>query len=346
MKRPKKTNYWKETPEKGDSEPDFRKKRNEKAGSENRPERKRKETPGHEERPVHKRKPASREEEVPERREFRTKPSYRPGPDRESSRYKGDKKSGKKDDKKPGKKNVMPMDQPVRLNRYISQSGVCSRREADKLIEAGHITVNGQVITTLGVKVDPQKDVIAYKGKNLHAEPLVYILLNKPKNTITTTDDPHGRRTVINAIQDATPVKVYPVGRLDRNTTGLLLLTNDGDLAKKMTHPSHKVRKLYHVRLDKAVEERDLYSLTKGVELEDGLAKADKADYVMGKPQNEVGIEIHIGRNRVVRRMFEAMGYTVEALDRVSIAHLTKKNLPRGKWRELSQEEVNFLKMI
>ena len=234
----------------------------------------------------------------------------------------------------------------VRLNRYISQSGVCARREADELIAAGKIKVNGKVVTKLGTKVNPKHDVVEYLGQTLIAQKLVYFLYNKPKNTITTTKDDRGRRTVIDLIEDKCKERVYPVGRLDRNTTGLLLLTNDGKLAKKLTHPGHKIKKLYHVRLNKAISEDHLQSLLQGVKLEDGIAKADKIDFVEGGDNSQVGLEIHMGKNRIVRRMFAALGYTVENLDRVMIAHLTKKRLPRGQWRELTSKEVDYLKMI
>ncbi|MEL6254994.1 MAG: pseudouridine synthase [Bacteroidota bacterium] len=252
----------------------------------------------------------------------------------------------KKTEKKPGPKKDKKPVEPIRLNRFIAQAGVCSRRDADKLIEAGDIKVNGTVNTEMGLRVHPFNDVIEYKGKRLRVEKFVYILLNKPKNTITTTDDPQGRKTVLDIVKNSTEERIFPVGRLDRNTTGLLLLSNDGALAKKMTHPSHKVKKIYHVRLNKEVSEEDMERLLTGIELEDGSAQVDKIDYVIGKDRDEVGVEIHIGRNRIVRRMFEHMGYQVVALDRVSIAHLTKKNLPRGKFRTLSDKEVAFLKMI
>ncbi|MEO0469692.1 MAG: pseudouridine synthase [Bacteroidota bacterium] len=235
---------------------------------------------------------------------------------------------------------------PMRLNRFIARAGVCARREADRLIAEGAIKLNGKVVTELGTKVIPGKDKVEYEGKVLKMEQFVYLLLNKPKNLITTMDDPEGRKTVIDHVRNATNERIYPVGRLDRKTTGLLLLTNDGQLAKKMTHPSHRVRKIYHVRLDKAVAETDLQRLVDGIDLEDGPAKADKVDYVQDKGPEEVGIEIHIGRNRIVRRMFEAMGYQVVHLDRVLLGSLTKKNLPRGKWRMLTPKEVGFLKMM
>ncbi len=234
----------------------------------------------------------------------------------------------------------------IRLNRFIAQAGICSRREADELISAGRIKINGNQIKELGTKVIPGRDTVMLDGKVITSATFEYILLNKPKNTITTTNDPKGRKTVLNAINGATNERVFPVGRLDRNTTGLILITNDGELTKKLTHPSHKVKKIYHVRLNKEVAIEDLQRLLDGIMLEDGMAKVDKIDYVQDKGMEEVGVEIHIGKNRIVRRMFEAMGYEVIALDRVMLAHLTKKNLPRGKWRFLSQREVDYLKML
>lgn len=237
-------------------------------------------------------------------------------------------------------------DAEIRLNRFIAQAGICSRREADTLISEGRIKVNGQVTTVLGTKILPRKDVVQFDGKTLQATQYVYFLLNKPKNMITTTHDPEGRRTVLDAIAGATTERVYPVGRLDRNTTGLLILTNDGELAKKLTHPSFQVRKLYHVRLDKPVHDDHIDQLKAGITLEDGPAKVDGIAYVEDKGPRDIGVEIHIGRNRIVRRMFEHFGYQVDALDRVMLAHLTKKNLPRGKWRALTPKEVAFLKMM
>jgi len=232
----------------------------------------------------------------------------------------------------------------VRLNRFIAQAGVCSRREADTLIAEGRIRVNGKVAQEMGLKIHPAKDKVTFRGKELKARNFVYILLNKPKNMITTTDDPHGRPIVLDAIARATNERVYPVGRLDRNTTGLLLLTNDGELAERMTHPSFQVKKVYKVGLNKSVAQKDLDKLVAGVELEDGPAKVDRIDYV--ESDDQVGVELHIGRNRIVRRMFDHLGYQVLALDRVMIGHITKKNLPRGKWRKLTEKEVGFLKMM
>jgi len=234
------------------------------------------------------------------------------------------------------------MDGLVRLNRYLAQSGICSRREADDLIKAGVVSVNGKIVTEMGTKVYPS-DKIHYGGQRLSMEKKRYVLLNKPKDFITTTDDPRDRRTVMNLIATACTERLYPVGRLDRHTTGVLLMTNDGDLAKKLTHPSHGAEKIYHVTLDKSVTKADLVALVEGIELEDGPAQADEAAYVQGATKREVGLKIHMGRNRIVRRMFEHLGYDVLKLDRVVFAGLTKKDVPRGEWRHLSDKEVLFL---
>lgn len=235
-----------------------------------------------------------------------------------------------------------PGDGTIRLNRYLAQSGVASRREADDLIRAGVVTVNGVVVTELGTKVKPS-DTVHYGGQRLSMEKPRYVLLNKPKGYITTTDDERGRRTVMSLVAGACPERLYPVGRLDRNTSGVLLLTNDGELAKRLTHPSHGAEKIYHVTLDKSVTKAHLKQLVEGVELEDGMAQADEANYVDGASKREVGVKLHMGRNRVVRRMFEALGYEVVKLDRVVFAGLTKRDLPRGMWRHLSPQEVVML---
>lgn len=232
----------------------------------------------------------------------------------------------------------------VRLNRYLAQAGVGSRREADALITTGVVTVNGKVVTELGTKVLPT-DVVHFGEQKLSMEQKRYVLLNKPKDTITTTDDPNERHTVMDLIAKACTERLYPVGRLDRQTTGVLLLTNDGDLAKKLTHPSHGAEKLYHVTLDKTVQAAHLRELVDGVHLDDGIAQADEASYVAGaESRREVGIKLHMGRNRIVRRMFEALGYEVLKLDRVMFAGLTKKDLQRSHWRHLSEKEVVLLK--
>ncbi len=235
-----------------------------------------------------------------------------------------------------------PTDGAIRLNRYLAQSGVCSRREADDLIKAGVVSVNGKIVTEMGLKVYP-KDKVHYGGQRLSMETKRYVLLNKPKGFITTTDDPRDRRTVMALVEAACPERIYPVGRLDRITTGVLLMTNDGDLAKRLTHPSHGAEKLYHITLDKSVTKAHLAQLLEGVHLEDGPARADEVEYVAGATKREVGMKIHMGRNRVVRRMFGALGYEVVKLDRVVFAGLTKKDLPRGKWRHLTENEVLFL---
>ncbi len=237
-----------------------------------------------------------------------------------------------------------PKNEPIRLNRFIANAGVCSRREADQLIADGSIKVNGKVVTELGTKVS-RTDEVKYKGRVLKSERLAYVLLNKPKDFITTVDDPQGRRTVMDLVAKACDERIYPVGRLDRNTTGLLLLTNDGDLAKKLTHPSHKVKKIYQVSLSKALTKEDAAKIMNGVELEDGEATVDKLA-ILDKSKREVGLEIHIGKNRIVRRIFESLGYEVTKLDRTIFAGLTKKDLPRGKWRHLKEKEVINLKHL
>lgn len=234
----------------------------------------------------------------------------------------------------------------IRLNRYISNAGVCSRRKADELIEAGVITVNGEVVTTLGTKVDPAKDDIRYNGERLKREKMVYVLLNKPKDYITTTDDPQERRTVMHLVAKASRERIYPVGRLDRNTTGLLLMTNDGLLSEKLSHPRNRISKLYYVELDRNLTQGDFNKIAFGLELEDGLIKPDDLSYVQGSSKREVGIQIHSGKNRIVRRIFEHLGYEVIKLDRVVYANLTKKDLPRGHWRYLEEREIIQLKHL
>lgn len=233
----------------------------------------------------------------------------------------------------------------IRLNRYIANSGVCARREADKLIELGKIKVNGQVITEMGFKVK-RDDKVEYEGKTLLPERKVYILLNKPKDTVTTTRDPQGRRTVIDMVKRATRERVYPVGRLDRNTTGVLLFTNDGEMARKLSHPGSNVRKIYHVFLNKPITRADFEHIGRGVELEDGFIQPDEISYPDSADKTQVGIEIHSGKNRIVRRIFAHMGYKVIKLDRVYFAGLTKKNVNRGKWRFLKEKEINMLQML
>jgi 23S rRNA pseudouridine2605 synthase len=234
----------------------------------------------------------------------------------------------------------------IRLNKYISNSGVCSRREADRLIEAGAVKVNGKVVTELGTKISPD-DKVQYGDQTISREKHRYILLNKPKGYITTVDDPEKRKTVMELIEGACRERVYPVGRLDRNTTGLLLFTNDGTIAKKLTHPRYGIKKIYHVFLGKALSKTDMKKIEDGIELEDGFIKVDHIEYVAdAADKKQIGIEIHSGKNRIVRRIFEKLDHEIIKLDRVAFAGLTKKNLPRGEWRFLTETEVNLLKMI
>ena len=234
----------------------------------------------------------------------------------------------------------------IRLNRFIANAGICSRRKADELIAAGVVSVNGEPVTELGFKVDPAKDLVRYNGESLKRERNVYVLLNKPKDYITTTDDPQERKTVMSLVEKASRERIYPVGRLDRNTTGLLLMTNDGDLAEKLSHPRNNITKLYQVELNKSLSQGDMNKIAFGVELEDGLIKPDQVSYVVGGSKKEVGIQIHSGKNRVVRRIFESLGYEVVKLDRVVYSHLTKKDLPRGRWRYLEEKEIIQLKHL
>ena len=234
--------------------------------------------------------------------------------------------------------------EPVRLNKYLANAGVCSRREADEFIQAGVVTVNGQVVTELGTKI-LRTDEVKFHDQPVIMEKKVYVLLNKPKDYVTTSDDPQQRKTVMDLVKNACPERIYPVGRLDRNTTGVLLLTNDGDLASKLTHPKYLKKKIYHVYLDKNVTAHDLTQIAEGIQLEDGEIKADDVQYADAVDKKQVGIEIHSGKNRIVRRIFESLGYKVLKLDRVQFAGLTKKNLRRGDWRYLTEEEVDRLRM-
>ena len=255
---------------------------------------------------------------------------------------------------RPGTKSAKPLGksaagkrktevEKIRLNKFIANSGVCSRRDADEHITNGLITVNGKTVTDLGTKVSLDDDV-RYKNKRLSAEKKVYILMNKPKDYVTTVEDPHADKTVLDLLGNDFKERVYPVGRLDKATTGVLLLTNDGDLTGKLTHPKYKRRKIYHVFLDRPVAKNDLFKLTEGVDLEDEKIVADAVSYADAEDRSQIGIELHSGQNRVVRRMFEKLGYKVKKLDRVYFAGLTKKNLQRGKWRFLSEKEISMLK--
>lgn len=232
----------------------------------------------------------------------------------------------------------------VRLNKFLSNAGICSRREADVLIATGVVSVNNVVVTELGYKISPT-DTIKYDGQTIRAEVKRYVLLNKPKGFITTMDDPMGRKTVMGLVSKACKERVYPVGRLDRDTTGLLLFTNDGDMAKKLTHPKTKCAKLYDVELNKGFNATDMERLLKGVDLDDGTSRFDKVEFIKDATSRELGVEIHSGKNRIVRRTFEALGYEVVKLDRVKFAGLSKKDLPRGNYRHLTEKEVAFLKM-
>ncbi|MBQ0096115.1 MAG: rRNA pseudouridine synthase [Bacteroidales bacterium] len=244
------------------------------------------------------------------------------------------------------RKKAAPAAAPTeeRLNKFIANSGICSRREADKLIQAGVVTVNGKVVTELGIRIDVRKDVVLFGGQRLHGEDKVYIIMNKPKGFVTTTSDPHAEQTVMDLLTKC-PTRVFPVGRLDKNTTGVLMFTNDGEMAEKLTHPSFNKKKIYEVLLDRKLSGEDFNKILSGINLEDGPIKADELSYVDAEDQRRIGIEIHSGKNRIVRRIFESLGYQVKGLDRVYFAGLTKKGIKRGAWRYLTEGEVNILKM-
>lgn len=312
------------------------------------------------ERPADK---ASSENDRAESRPFRTtwpgktafsrdrKPAFGKRNSRDGKPFFGDrfrkdrKDAGPHRERKSQKSDSSSATGAVRLNKYIANAGICSRREADDLITAGVISINGEIVTELGTKVMPG-DEVKFHEQTLRTEKPVYVLLNKPKDFITTTDDPQERKTVMNLVHDACKERILPVGRLDRNTTGLLLFTNDGDLTKKLTHPSGNITKIYTVELDRNITRDDMQRALDGIELEDGIAALDAIEYDVSGEKNIVGVELHSGRNRVVRRIFEAMDYKVKKLDRVMFAGLTKKDLPRGRWRFLTEMEVNSLKMI
>jgi 23S rRNA pseudouridine2605 synthase len=235
------------------------------------------------------------------------------------------------------------LNEPIRLNKYIANAGICSRREADKLIEEGLVTVNGTIITEMGFKVE-KKDTVKLKGKKIHSEKSVYILLNKPKGVLATVSDDRGRKTIMDFFRNKVTERIYPVGRLDRDSTGVLLLTNDGDLTKKLTHPKYNKKKIYHVFLDKDLTKEDTEKLAEGAELEDGFMKFDAIGFPDAESKKDVGVEIHSGKNRIIRRMFAHFGYEVIKLDRVYFAGLTKKDVKRGKWRFLTDKEILNLK--
>lgn len=273
------------------------------------------------------------------KRDFDRKPNSR----KQEGRFRDDKQPSSRYGKKDDGRN--PGGARIRLNRYIANAGVCSRREADEHITAGKVTVNGKVVQELGTKVRPS-DQVRFKGELLQLEEKVYVLLNKPKNYISTTDDPEDRNTVLDLIRGASYKRLYPVGRLDRNTTGVLLLTNDGELTQKLTHPSREIPKIYDIELNKPLEKGDLQQLVDGIQLPDGFVAADAASYVDPSQKSRIGLKIHSGKNRVVRRMFEHLGYEVKKLDRTAFAGLTKKDVKRGHWRYLSKKEVNILYMM
>ena len=242
------------------------------------------------------------------------------------------------------KEQFVDPNEPIRLNKFLANAGVCSRREADEFITAGVVSVNGEVVTELGTKIK-RGDEVKFHDQTVSIERKIYVLLNKPKDTVTTSDDPQARRTVMDLVKGACDERIYPVGRLDRNTTGVLLLTNDGDLASKLTHPKYLKKKIYHVHLDKNLTKADMEQIAAGIQLDDGEIQADAISYTDDFKKDEVGIEIHSGKNRIVRRIFESLGYKVVKLDRVFFAGLTKKGLRRGEWRYLTEQEVNFLRM-
>ena len=268
---------------------------------------------------------------------------YKKGPRQHSADYDPNAKYSMKKRIEYKEINYDP-NEPLRLNKFLANAGVCSRREADEFIQAGVVTVNGEVVTELGTKI-LRTDVVKFHDQPVSIEKKVYVLLNKPKDYVTTSDDPQQRKTVMDLVKNACTERIYPVGRLDRNTTGVLLLTNDGDLASKLTHPKYLKKKIYHVYLDKNVTAHDLAQIAEGIQLEDGEIKADDVQYAHPTDKKQVGIEIHSGKNRIVRRIFESLGYRVQKLDRVQFAGLTKKNLKRGDWRYLTEEEVDRLRM-
>lgn len=297
-----------------------------------------------------KRKPSSRETSRPS--DDRRKPSRdvaTPRTSAPSARFKKPEsveRAGSKDTASAAPARTLKLSEQMPLNKFIAHSGVCARREAAIMVKQGKVTVNGDIVYEPGYKVTA-KDKVEIKGKLLHLQKnLVYILMNKPKDYITTAKDPEGRKTVFDLVVTATNERIYPVGRLDRNTTGVLLMTNDGELAQKLTHPSYEIKKVYEVKLDKPFLKKDFDAILTGVELEDGFVQADSLAYADSKDKSIVGIEIHSGRNRIVRRLFEFLGYDVRNLDRVMFANLTKKNVDRGKWRMLNDKEVRLLKFM
>jgi 23S rRNA pseudouridine2605 synthase len=274
-----------------------------------------------------------------EKRKTRTEPSSQPRPESRNP-------AGLREKPKVTLANELVEKGQLTLNKYIAHSGVCSRRDAAELVKSGKVTVNGKPVTEPGTRISPSDNVKVNGKKITISRNFVYILLNKPKDFITTTDDPQGRKTVLDLIGKATTERVFPVGRLDRNTSGVLLLTNDGDLAQKLAHPKHEIKKVYHVTLDKSLAKSDFDKIASGVLLEDGPASVDVIAYADARDKSQIGLEIHSGKNRIVRRIFEHLGYDVRGLDRVMYAGLTKKNVQRGKWRLLSEKEIRILKYL
>ncbi len=290
-------------------------------------------------------KPKRNSERTGSERGTESKPLYKKSYSKSTTGFNKRRSDVKKSDT-PFSSKPKEDDGSIRLNKYLSNAGICSRREADTLITSGVVKVNGKVITELGYKIKPT-DIVNYGGQTLKKERPVYLILNKPKDYITTADDPQERKTVLHLIQGACRERIYPVGRLDRNTTGLLLFTNDGELTKKLTHPRYGIKKTYHVELDHPLKQTHLNEISEGIELEDGPMKVDVIAYVgNGSDKTQVGVEIHSGKNRIVRRIFEHLDYKVKKLDRVTFGPLTKKDLPRGRWRLLTEAEIGMLKMI
>ncbi|MDX1828955.1 MAG: pseudouridine synthase [Lutibacter sp.] len=285
-------------------------------------------------------KPFKRSSEKESNSNFQKKPSYKGDSRKKYNTNFRDKPNA--NFKKPSQTSD---NDETRLNKFIANAGICSRREADVYIKAGNVKVNGKLVTEMGYKVKPT-DEVKFDDSLISLEQKRYVLLNKPKNYITTMDDERGRKTVMDLIENASKERIYPVGRLDRNTTGLLLFTNDGELAKKLTHPKHNIQKLYHASLDKKLSIGDMHKIAEGFILDDKRVIVDEISYIMNQPKSEIGVKIHSGRNRIVRRIFEHFNYNVVKLDRVVFAGLTKKDLPRGMYRNLTEMEVNSLKML
>ena len=292
---------------------------------------------------------SDKENDNSKRKSFKKRPDFKGKPrfadsDGPKRRFKKPGHGSSKYDKESPKKQEFEFDSNIRLNRFIAHAGICSRREADEYIKAGVVSVNGKIITELGVKVSVT-DAIRFNGRIINSEKPTYVLLNKPKDFVTTMEDPHATKTVIDLIKSGCKERVYPVGRLDKNTTGVLLLTNDGDLSSKLTHPKYEKMKIYHVVLEKNLKSSDYEKIIEGFSLDDGPFKVDAINYIDKEDHKQLGIEIHSGRNRIVRRIFESLGYKVRKLDRVYFAGLTKKGIPRGKWRFLDDKEIAMLKM-